>query len=276
MPGHRWGSRIVRQNRNNIPHVEERYLAAAAAGAKLERPIWTWCQHALAARLRSRGKQAFLKSLPPGTRVLDVGCGNNSPREAKILRPDLVYTGLDVADYNQEDSIRYADAYVIVPAPDFASAIAAYAGRMDAVVSSHNLEHCDDPAAVLRAMAAALRPGGRLFLAFPCEESVRFPRRRGCLNFFDDATHQAVPRWKPVVDALRASGFTLEHACRRYRPWLLACLGLLLEPLGLLLGRNMPAGSTWALYGFETIIWGRRAAPAAGLLPGSKEDVWTS
>lgn len=223
----------------------------------MERPLATRCRHALVTWLRPRGKLAFLKSLPPGARVLDVGCGNNSPRDAKVLRPDLNYTGLDVGDYNQQDSIRYADAYLLASPAEFAEAIAAHAGRMDAVVSSHNLEHCDDPAAVLAAMAAALRPGGRLFLAFPSEESVRFPRRRGSLNFFDDATHKAVPHWEPVLDALRTRGVTLEYACRRYRPRVLASLGLALEPLSRLVGRNMPGG-TWALYGFESVIWGRR------------------
>jgi len=229
----------------------------------LERPLARRLRHAIAAWLRPRGKQAFLKSLPPGARVLDVGCGNHSPRDAKIQRPDLVYTGLDVGDYNQQDATRYADAYIVVPPAGFAGAIAEHAGRMDAVVSSHNLEHCDDPAAVLAAMVGALRPGGRLFLAFPCEESVGFPHRRGTLNFFDDRTHQAVPRWDAVIATLQAADGSLEFACRRYRPKALAALGLVLEPLGWLLGRNMPAGSTWALYGFETILWVRRNPVAA-------------
>lgn len=223
----------------------------------LRRPLQTRLRHAITRFLRPRGKQAFLHSLPRGARVLDVGCGNNSPREAKIQRPDLFYTGLDVGDYNQQDSLRYADAYVVVPPAGFADAIAAHAGQMDAVISSHNLEHCDDPAAVLDAMVGALRPGGRLFLAFPCEASVRFPRRRGTLNFFDDATHRAVPRWDAVMGAFRRPELTLECATARYRPMLLACL--VLEPMGWLTRRNMPAGSTWALYGFETIIWVRRA-----------------
>jgi SAM-dependent methyltransferase len=228
---------------------------------KLERPVATRCRHALVTWLRPHGKLAFLKSLPPGARVLDVGCGNNSPRDAKVLRPDLVYTGLDVADYNQQDSIRYADAYILASAAGFAQAIASHAGRMDAVVSSHNLEHCDDPAAVLEAMVTALRPGGSLFLAFPCEESVGFPRRRGTLNFFDDGSHKAVPRWDTVLATLSTGGVGLTYTARRYRPGLLAAIGLLLEPLGWLLGRNMPAGCTWALYGFETILWGRRREP---------------
>lgn len=235
---------------------------------KLEPPFGTRVRHALVTMLRARGKQAFLRSLPRAAKVLDVGCGNNSPREAKLLRPDIFYTGMDVGDYNQQDSIRYADAYNVVPPARFADAIAAHAGQMDAVVSSHNLEHCDDPSAVLNAMLGALRPGGRLFLAFPCEASLRFPRRRGTLNFFDDATHKTVPRWDAVMDAFRREELTLEYSARRYRPMLLACLGLALEPLSWLTRRNMPASSTWALYGFESIIWIRRK-PASLLEAGA-------
>lgn len=226
----------------------------------------TRLRHAAVTSVRRHGKLAFLKWLPAGAKVLDVGCGNNSPRDAKILRPDLVYTGVDVGDYNQQDSIRYADAYIVVPPAEFAGAISVHEGRMDAVVSSHNLEHCDDPAAVLDAMVRALRPGGCLYLAFPCEASVRFPKRRGSLNFFDDATHKkAPPGWNEVLDKLHAHGVSLCFARRRYRPWLLAGVGLGLEPLAWILGRNMPAGSTWALYGFESVIWGRRDARARPL-----------
>lgn len=218
----------------------------------------TRCRHALVTFLRPRGKLGFLRSLPPRARILDVGCGNDSPRDAKILRPDLVYHGLDVADYNQTDAPdRYADTYRLVRPDDFASAISGF-GPMDAIVSAHNLEHCNDPQAVLQAMMAALAPGGRLYLAFPCEASARFPHRRGTLNFFDDASHQHVPHWQSILDALRGGGFELEFVRQRYRPALLATIGLGLEPLSMLARRNMPASSTWALYGFESIIWARK------------------
>jgi SAM-dependent methyltransferase len=222
------------------------------------RTFATWLRQQLVILLKPRGKLAFLRTLPPRARVLDVGCGNNSPREFKTLRPDIVYTGLDIGDYNQQDSIAFADTYMLVPPAAFASAISGHAGQMDAVVSSHNLEHCDDPVAVLNAMVAALRPGGLMYLAFPCEASVRFPRRRGSLNFFDDTTHKAVPQWRSVLCTLRTCGVTLVYACPRYRPKILASVGVVLEPLARLLGRNMPAGSTWALYGFESVVWGRR------------------
>lgn len=236
-------------------------LASPTPGA-----LATWLlklRQAVVIFLRPRGKFGFVRGLPPGARLLDVGCGNNSPFELKTLRPDLVYHGLDVQDYNQQASVALADAYVITTPAEFAQAIGRWQSDMDAVVSAHNLEHCDDPAAVLRAMAAALRPGGQLYLAFPCEESVRFPHRRGTLNFHDDPTHREVPSWPAVLQELERDGLRIEFMQRRYRPPLLAAIGLALEPLGVLLGRNMPAGSTWALYGFESVLWARRPAAAA-------------
>jgi SAM-dependent methyltransferase len=207
--------------------------------------------------LKPRGKLAFLRSLPPRARVLDVGCGNDSPREAKRLRPDLIYHGLDVADYNQsEPPHAYADVYRLATPAQFASALGEFRD-MDAVVSSHNIEHCDDPPAVLAAMAHALAPGGRLYLAFPCEASARFPHRQGTLNFFDDPTHQHLPRWDGMVASLRAAGLEFDDMRQRYRPPLLAAIGLGLEPVSALTRRNIE-GATWALYGFESLVWARK------------------
>ena len=51
--------------------------------------------------------------------MLDVGCGNNSPRIAKSIRPDIYYVGVDVGDYNQENgSIECADEYIVNRIPE--------------------------------------------------------------------------------------------------------------------------------------------------------------
>jgi hypothetical protein len=72
--------------------------------------------------IRPHGKEAFLKALPDGARVLDVGCGNNSPLHCKQCAPSIHYTGLAIGDYNQEtDSIRVADEYVLTTSAEFAS-----------------------------------------------------------------------------------------------------------------------------------------------------------
>lgn len=212
---------------------------------------------------KTRGKYAFIAQLPPQARVLDVGCGNNSPARFKLQRPDCGYIGLDVGDYKQKDCpADYADEYVLVEASGFAAAIERYQGQLDAVISSHNLEHCDAPVAVMDAMLACLKPGGKLYLSFPCEESVHFPKRRGNLNFFDDPTHKAVPDWKATLSALKQTGMRIEFCAKRYRPMLLAALGLLFEPISALLRRNGIAGSTWSLYGFESVIWAAKRCHA--------------
>jgi SAM-dependent methyltransferase len=204
---------------------------------------------------KPRGISAFLDTLPRGARLLDVGCGNGSPARVRRARPDLDYTGLDIGD------AAPAKGLLTVAPDDFATAIEGFEGRLDGVLSSHNLEHCWQPDAVLRAMCRALKPGGWLYLAFPSAASVDFPRRAGSLNFFDDATHVRVPDHDGVRRTLAEEGLRVEFAAPRYRPPLHALLGLALEPLSWWQRRTLPG--TWQLYGFETVIWASRPPHAA-------------
>lgn len=208
--------------------------------------------------LGSRNRRRFLAELKQCAEVFDIGCGNDSPYVFKASRPDIRYVGLDVIDYNQEHEPRaHADEYLVVPPEGFVSAIQERAGQFDAVVSSHNLEHCSDPESVVTAMARALRVGGRIFLAFPAAATVEFPSREGTLNFYDDSTHIQPPDYRTVLALLEAEGIGIDFAAERYRPpaWVVA--GIVSEPLSRMRRRVMRG--TWALYGFETVIWGSRA-----------------
>ncbi len=214
-------------------------------------------QAAKLALFNPRGRNRFLAQLPRKARVLDVGCGNDSPRSFKAIRPDLYYVGLDVGDCRQPiDPRSVADEYVIVEPDDFRDAINRFGQRFDAAVSAHNLEHCDDPEGVVEAMAGALVPGGKLFFAFPSLASKTFPKRAGCLNFYDDPTHNDVPDFAAVCRQLIARGLEIEYRAERYRPPAKFALGLGVEPISALKRRVMPG--TWALYGFESIIWARK------------------
>jgi SAM-dependent methyltransferase len=211
--------------------------------------------------MRRRGRIAFLESLPSRPKILDVGCGNNSPEYFKASRPDCYYVGLDVGDYNQDSPTRFADRYIITTPVQFAAEIRTFAGEFDAVVSSHNIEHCQHPDVVLKAMLRALKPGGKIYLSFPCEESVSFPRREGTLNFYDDSTHQRVPDWTGILSGIRAEGLSIDFSAKRYRPYLMFLIGLAMEPISGLT-RKVKRG-TWDLYGFESVIWASRP-PQAG------------
>jgi SAM-dependent methyltransferase len=203
-------------------------------------------------------RREFLASLPPRAEILDVGCGNDCPYTTKSLRPDVRYVGIDVCDYCNDHGTEYADEFVVIPPEAFVTAIEGRAGQFDAVISSHNLEHCFDPDAVTAAMTEALRPGGRIYLAFPSAASLTLPKRGGCLNFFDDSTHVRPPDYERVLELLHRGGVRTTYAAERHRPFSRAAIGFVSEPVSRL--RNQVMRGTWALYGFETVIWGTKVA----------------
>jgi SAM-dependent methyltransferase len=207
-----------------------------------------------------RGWRAFVASLKKRATVVDVGCGNNSPYKLKTQRPDITYIGIDVGDYNQTSPIL-ADEYVVTDSESFPSAIEGLADRADAVISSHNIEHCADPQRVLRAMARALRPSGLMYVSFPSEASAHFPSRSGCLNFFDDPTHKTLPKFAHIAEELQQLGCELLVSESQYRPIVLYLAGALVEPLAR--RRKATMFGTWAFYGFESILWLRKK-PASG------------
>lgn len=210
--------------------------------------------------LRKRGKSSFLNSLSKSAIVLDVGCGNDSPLKTKLQRPDIFYVGLDVENYNQKiDPNICADRYIITSKESFIEEINKFYYFFDAIISSHNLEHCELQKEVLGAMLKTLKSNGRIFLAFPCKESVSFPKRMGTLNFYDDPTHKNVPDFDEIMNELISQGFRIDFSAKRYRSLILALLGFIFNPIAFLLKRNMPLGLTWNLYGFESIIWASRS-----------------
>jgi len=179
--------------------------------------------------LRPRGKASFLNYIPKNARVLDVGCGNNSPFRVKSQRPDIFYVGLDVDNYNQRINPNYyADKYIIVSPEDFVQEICNFNDSFDAIISSHNLEHCHMPEKVLDVMLKALKKGGKIYISFPCEESIYFPTRRNTLNFYDDPTHLHTFNFIKMINKIKSQGFIIDCAVRRYRPVFLFLLGFIL------------------------------------------------
>jgi SAM-dependent methyltransferase len=173
------------------------------------------------------------------------------------MRPDIFYVGIDVEDYLQSDDAKaLADEYVLAAPESFDATISQLRdNKFDAVISCHNIEHCFHPDRVLGAMCDVLRPGGSLYLSFPSEASVHMPSRECSLNFYDDPTHTTVPVWRDILDGLSRHGMRLDFAAQRYRPWGRLLLGMACEPFVAPLGKLAPLGATWALYGFESVIW---------------------
>ncbi len=112
---------------------------------------------------------AFIAARQPlkGARIADIGCGGGILSEAmaragaEVTAIDLAPEALDVAKLHAIESGLAVD-YRLVSAEALADQMP---GQFDAVTCLEMLEHVPDPLSVLRACAALLKPGGRLFLS---------------------------------------------------------------------------------------------------------------
>lgn len=102
-----------------------------------------------------------------GKRVLDVGCGGGilsesmSEKGADVMGIDLGEKALKVAQLHRLESGVKVD-YRLVSVEDLAQQIPE---SFDVVTCMEMLEHVPDPAAVVRACAALVKPGGTVFFS---------------------------------------------------------------------------------------------------------------
>lgn len=140
--------------------------------------------------------RAFAERVPPGSRVLDVGCWNMSfKRKADAWGTHLEHAGVD-----RERPFP--------PQPDYDFALCDV-GReplpfpnetFDAVVLSHVIEHVSDAVALTREAFRVVKTGGLVYVETPSERSLwipsmpfRFEASRS-LSFYDDPTHIGRPQ----------------------------------------------------------------------------------
>lgn len=207
--------------------------------------------------VRPYGKSHFLLMQVGKERVkiLDVGCGNNSVKLVKRNCPNCYYIGIDVGDYNLDEELKMQmEEYHVVTAENFADKIGEFAASIDVVISAHNIEHCNEPLKVLKNMILSLKRGGHLYLAFPAENSIKFPKRDGTLNFYDDPTHIWCPKWDEIIKILKENDIHIDYACKNHTSFILRTVGKFNERRSKYEKRVLRG--TWEYYGFESIIWG--------------------
>jgi SAM-dependent methyltransferase len=211
-------------------------------------------------KIRHGDAYPFLKQLDPQANILDVRCANGSLARIRRTLPLCRYTGIDV--FPDDSYVNGENEKFIVAEPEkFDSAIAGEGRRFDAVISRHNLEHCNDRDKTLAAMLGCVVQGGQLYISFPSAESVNFPQRQGTLNYHDDSTHVgSPPDFAGVTKTILENGFEIEFSARNFRPLVDRVRGFLNEPRSRKQNRLM--AGTWAYYGFESIIWARNSTSA--------------
>jgi 2-polyprenyl-3-methyl-5-hydroxy-6-metoxy-1,4-benzoquinol methylase len=112
--------------------------------------------------------QPLLQTLPEGSTVLDLGCGNGAflalfrGRGWQLYGTDFSPTGIDRAR-EAFPEIQFFLADSTSPAGDILNRV----GPVDFILSTEVIEHLYDPRAFLRNAYSLLKPGGCLVLSTP-------------------------------------------------------------------------------------------------------------
>lgn len=203
---------------------------------------------------RRKGKFSFLNKIPKNSKILDVGCGNNSAFKVKTFLPNSYYVGIDICDYNNKNDVdKYADKYILTNPSEFVETIDSLSVEFDAIISSHNLEHCNDRFGTLNAIIDKLKDGGKLYLSFPSEKTINFPKRDGCLNYYDDPTHKnSPPDYSFILEMMKEKSLNILFSTRSYRPFVLCFIGYFTNLISKCTKKVI--FGVWEWWGFESII----------------------
>lgn len=155
---------------------------------------------------------------PKGSRALDVGCGGGLLSEAlaragaTVTAIDLAPAVLDVARLHLHESglvVDYRETSVEALAQELPAAF-------DLVTCMEMLEHVPDPGSVIRACAALLKPGGKLFLSTlnrtPLAFGAAILGAEHVLRLLPRGTHRYEQFLKPseIANELRVADLVLE------------------------------------------------------------------
>lgn len=156
-----------------------------------------------------------------GRRVLDVGCGGGiladamARQGADVLGIDLSRKALKVAQLHALEAQTAGVQYREISAEALA---AEQPGSFDVVTCMEMLEHVPDPSSIVRACAALVKPGGRVFFSTINRNAKAFllaiVGAEYVLNMLPRGTHEYAKLIKPseLASYCRAAGLDLQQA----------------------------------------------------------------
>ena len=198
----------------------------------------------------------------PAPRILDIGCGNNSPSTTKHWFPGCHYSGADIQQYNNNAADLAAMDTFYPIGIDGSGYSAIPDSSYDFIILNHVVEHMENPAPILATICSKLKPGGYIWIAFPSLRSLSLPSAEGTLQFCDDPTHVRVPDIREISNILLANNVKVLHAGRS-KDLARTLIGAAILPFAylrrLITGRLSCKG-LWYILGFEDHVFGQRKA----------------
>src|SRR5438132_1755192 len=157
----------------------------------------------------------FLKSLPSGANLLDIGAGNGGlvhwKEWLKPRRADLNLYGVE------RNVAEYRDLYTGWETLDLDKQLPKFPGvKLSAFFASHLIEYLSTPELLVRWLATTAEPGARLYLEWTSPTTLELPSQRQLQkfdidvltsNFMDDWEHKQSPDLATLCGWLTASGF---------------------------------------------------------------------
>ena len=193
-------------------------------------------------------------------KVLDVGCGNNSPQITKYWFSKCKYHGLDKELYNinKNASLIVEKFYSI----DLEKSELAEINdeNYDAIIFAHVIEHLKNGHNVIKRLANKLKKGGKIYIEFPSERSLLLPTAVSTLNFYDDESHVKFYTIKEIIRTIERSNLFIIKAGRRRDPFgiILFFLYLPLQFYTLLKYHKLNAKGLWDICGFANFVYAEK------------------
>ena len=160
------------------------------------------------------GHMLDLAAIQPGEAILDLGSGSGTDAfiAAHLTGPTGRVTGVDMTDAQLAKARRLRDSHDlrhVVFAEGLIEAPPAEPGSIDVVISNGVINLAPDKDVVFRAIADALRPGGRLALADIVSERELIERTRRNVALWAACIAGSVPR-ADYLGAIEAAGLRIE------------------------------------------------------------------
>jgi 2-polyprenyl-3-methyl-5-hydroxy-6-metoxy-1,4-benzoquinol methylase len=189
--------------------------------------------------------------------ILDVGCGNHSPRITKKWFPQWNYYGIDREDYltDAQDKANMTHYYELDLSKDSLDAIPE--SYFDVVVMAHIVEHLSNGLDVIKQLTSKIKKGGKIYIECPSERSLALPSMYGTLNFCDDPTHIRVYSVIELANFLLANNFRIIRAGTRRDKVLIMTFPFRLG-LKLLVNRKIGGGDFWDVLGFASFVYAKK------------------